>query len=101
MPKVVNKFTIQEINKQSETLALQCFHQTRQLKKVNHPTDLKVNKILLHPMLKFFIIASPKFRTKFSGHHHFNEIPSFFNILYSTNMKQTFSKACIYICCIA
>jgi hypothetical protein len=52
-------------------------------------------------MNKFFIIASPKFRTKFSGHHHFNEKPSFFNTYYSTNMKQNLFKARVHFSCIA
>src|SRR5689334_3536234 len=52
-------------------------------------------------MPKFFTIASAEFRTKFSGRIiNFNKIPSFLT-LYSPNMKQTFSKAGIYISCIA
>lgn len=46
---------------------------------VNHPAFDNVDKILLHSTNKFFTIASPKFRTKFSQVIKFNEI-SFFSI---------------------
>src|SRR5258705_1694401 len=57
---------------------------------------------MLHPISKFFTIASLKFRTKFSGHHHFNEKPSFLTLLLLlNNMKHNLLKACLHFSCIA
>src|SRR5688572_8527064 len=69
--------------------------------KINHPTKFNVNKIYLQSMHRFFTIAFPKFRTKFSGYHHFNENSSFFNNLLLNNMKQILTKARMHFSCIA